>query len=90
MDFAYNLNKTAVAVICGEHHQLSSIEIAKEIIKSFLIPNDQNKNFIEKYFYCTGYELTKKGFVYKKEIKPFQFILFNEIIASDDMGDIKV
>lgn len=36
MDWAYSQHKTAVAVVCGSHGSRESVNVAKEVLKSFI------------------------------------------------------
>jgi hypothetical protein len=62
MDWAYSHDKTAVAVICGQHDARSSIDVAKKVLRKFIVTanttksgNDSDSEEDQKrLFWCTG------------------------------------
>jgi predicted deacylase len=88
LDYVKGINKPGVCVECGQHRSEEAVKVAKDTIRAFItnIPAD---HFPKKLLFIDKSVILKEGFQFKKTAHAFDFINGNELVASDNYGDIR-
>jgi len=87
IDYANRLGKICCCVECGEHTNRKTIETAKELILQF-ISGDRTPR-AKEVISCSSSQCLCKGFKFARDIHAFQRVDADELIATDDLGEIR-
>jgi len=88
VDYLKHLNKPAVCVECGQHRSEAAIRVAKESICTFITGVPTN-HVPKKVLYVSRSVILKEGFQFKKPATAFDYVNANELVASDNEGEIR-
>jgi succinylglutamate desuccinylase len=88
VDYVKDLNKPAVCVECGQHRSEETTRVAKETIRAFVTGNPAD-HFPKKVLYVDRSVILKEGFQFKKQCEAFDYVNRNELVASDNGGEIR-
>lgn len=88
IDYCKSLNKPAVCVECGQHCAEESIQVAKKTICAFITATPAD-HFPKKILYVDRSVILKEGFQFKKKTQAFDYVNANELVATDNEGEIR-
>jgi len=88
LDYVKGINKPGVCVECGQHRSEDAVKVAKDTIRAFItnIPAD---NYPKKLLFINKSVVLKEGFQFEKPAHAFDFVNCNELVASDNYGEIR-
>jgi len=89
MDYMKQLNKPAVCVECGQHCSEQAIQIAKETICAFITGISAQPAIPKRVLYVSRSVILREGFKFKKPAMAFDYVHPNELVASDNRGEIR-
>jgi len=85
LDHAYAFNKVGCCVECGQHEQRQTVEVAKETIQAFLSKKTHSNTSHKEVLFVDKAEILHKGFQFCVDVKAFDKVQHNELIARDDV-----
>jgi len=89
IDYAHSLGIPSICVECGQHISREAVEVAKRNIGAFVTEHPFD-HFPKKHLYVDRSVILRKGFRFMKNVKAFDWVNHNEVVAQDDVvGDIK-
>jgi len=88
IDYVKQLNKPAICVECGQHRSEEAIRVAKETIRAFVTGTPADY-FPKQVLYVDKSIILKAGFQFKKKCQAFDYVNCNDLVASDNGGEIR-
>lgn len=98
IDYAHLFKKPAICVECGQHQARSTVDIAKETIKSFITGMDlnssenisMNDSTSPDVLWVDKSVILKNGFHFHKRVKAFDWVNHDELVAADrESGELR-